>query len=577
MAAFHTKSTTDVSFVRKTKGFYKTDVGIDISFHYRINLPERLIVNKFILGRFSRKWRETWRFVFSDSFPLPQQDMNKTRRRLSVPSDNAINTELLMQNDDEAEKIERRKSKPQSSFKTTILKQTAQNKDTNKSHASKQNSSSTQSTLTNQQLAELYANCLKLCNENKINQKNTWSLKLIDYIDDVIAHQENQQDTAIGTNFQAASCTLDASVKIYSHRVDSVHNAAYQMLGGLVRAESKEGEIEKNDVTSKIQDNETEEKEPTNQEEESDDKSAEKLIKKGKTSGRGVNTLETNLSNINAKKIDLEFSVDPLFRKTSASFDEGGAHGLLLNRLSVYNGCTLIFDSSDALDDINHGASVTSPWQATISSNTELISVAETLSRICKEIDNLEICPHFRDFKFFEQTKDLQEVTLTSENEAHHHNNTDVVNAISLNSVGSDNHHAMEENEQKSDFWGGISEVSNDIEFQEAELQEQIQKQLFPAVANSQPTEQKGNPLNMDSLFGGNDGKNADYSYFDPKLLQNWAGPAHWKFKPRSFSFTLFTKNFSVNRSLSSSSFLTCFDILQKRQQMKQQKACHLL
>jgi hypothetical protein len=42
-----------------------------------------------------------------------------------------------------------------------------------------------------------------------------------------------------------------------------------------------------------------------------------------KASIRGINTLETNLSNINAKKIDLEFSVDPLFRKTSASFDEG--------------------------------------------------------------------------------------------------------------------------------------------------------------------------------------------------------------------------------------------------------------
>jgi condensin complex subunit 2 len=42
-----------------------------------------------------------------------------------------------------------------------------------------------------------------------------------------------------------------------------------------------------------------------------------------KASSRGITTLETNLSNINAKKIDLEFSVDPLFRKTSASFDEG--------------------------------------------------------------------------------------------------------------------------------------------------------------------------------------------------------------------------------------------------------------
>lgn len=31
----------------------------------------------------------------------------------------------------------------------------------------------------------------------------------------------------------------------------------------------------------------------------------------------------------------------------SAQFDEGGAKGLLLNSLSVYSGCKLVFDSSD--------------------------------------------------------------------------------------------------------------------------------------------------------------------------------------------------------------------------------------
>ena len=37
------------------------------------------------------------------------------------------------------------------------------------------------------------------------------------------------------TNFQRASCTLDAGVKIYSYRVDSVHNSIYKTLGGLSR------------------------------------------------------------------------------------------------------------------------------------------------------------------------------------------------------------------------------------------------------------------------------------------------------------------------------------------------------
>lgn len=47
------------------------------------------------------------------------------------------------------------------------------------------------------------------------------------------------------------------------------------------------------------------------------------------------------------KKFDLEFTVDPLFKKTCADFDEGGASGLLLNHLSVYRGGKIVFDASD--------------------------------------------------------------------------------------------------------------------------------------------------------------------------------------------------------------------------------------
>lgn len=38
-------------------------------------------------------------------------------------------------------------------------------------------------------------------------------------------------------------------------------------------------------------------------------------------------TLESSLEALNVKKFDLAFAVDPLFHKTSAQFDEGGAKG----------------------------------------------------------------------------------------------------------------------------------------------------------------------------------------------------------------------------------------------------------
>lgn len=42
--------------------------------------------------------------------------------------------------------------------------------------------------------------------------------------------------TQLLSSFQSASCTLDAGVKIYAGRVDSVHADAYKMLGSLGRA-----------------------------------------------------------------------------------------------------------------------------------------------------------------------------------------------------------------------------------------------------------------------------------------------------------------------------------------------------
>ena len=49
------------------------------------------------------------------------------------------------------------------------------------------------------------------------------------------------------------------------------------------------------------------------------------------------------------KKFDLEFSVDPLFKKTSADFDEGGAKGLLLNHLSLDGEGQIVFDAGDTV------------------------------------------------------------------------------------------------------------------------------------------------------------------------------------------------------------------------------------
>jgi condensin complex subunit 2 len=64
---------------------------------------------------------------------------------------------------------------------------------------------------------------------------------------------------------------------------------------------------------------------------------------------RAEATLVKDFNAIQLKKFDLEFSVDPLFKKTSADFDEGGAKGLLLNHLNLDKEGRLVFDASDTL------------------------------------------------------------------------------------------------------------------------------------------------------------------------------------------------------------------------------------
>lgn len=89
------------------------------------------------------------------------------------------------------------------------------------------------------------------------------------------------------------------------------------------------------------------------------DDDAERKMKR--KSNRSEATLAKDFSSIKVKKLDLDFTVDPLFKKTSADFDEGGARGLLLNNLTVDRDCKIIFDASDAFADADDDEQTNSP------------------------------------------------------------------------------------------------------------------------------------------------------------------------------------------------------------------------
>lgn len=129
------------------------------------------------------------------------------------------------------------------------------NRTHNNNHNNKDRLASTQD------LGQVYQNAIRMNAENKINGTNSWNLNLIDHMDRFLGRPsymapsssstsrtastsasampalEDTLGPITGINFTKASCTLDASVKIYSYRVDDVHLTSYKVLANLNRTD----------------------------------------------------------------------------------------------------------------------------------------------------------------------------------------------------------------------------------------------------------------------------------------------------------------------------------------------------
>lgn len=176
----------------------------------------------------------------------------------------------------------------------------------------------------------------------KINASNTWSFALIDYFHDMSLLRSESGDGSI--NFQKASCTLDGCVKVWTSRVDSVMAETGRLLSGL---QDENESLAQDDAPSA-------EAAGSDDDADGDDDDAPRAARKNRRAREA--TLAKNFSQLQVKRFDLEFSVDPLFKKTSADFDEGGAGGLLMNHLHVDDTMKVVFDSSDVAGAKDDGA-----------------------------------------------------------------------------------------------------------------------------------------------------------------------------------------------------------------------------
>eukprot|EP00210_Caulerpa_lentillifera_P007262 g6948.t1 len=163
---------------------------------------------------------------------------------------------------------------------------------------------------------------MKFAQNKQINEGRLWDLALPRHMPEIVKHNTNHTNF----NFQKVIFGLDASVQIYSRRVDSIHNSALDARCRLT---------EKNGVSIEETENEVEVA-PTRRQ-------------RRHSNFEGDSTIVTNLDQITSKAQNEDIlPIDPLFQKTSALFDAGGFKGLpTLNRGLSYGG-RYVLDKNEA-------------------------------------------------------------------------------------------------------------------------------------------------------------------------------------------------------------------------------------
>ena len=220
-------------------------------------------------------------------------------------------------------------------------------------------------------------------------------MALIDYFSELTFLRDGDS-----INFQKASCTLDGCVKIYSTRVDAVADETGRLLNGLIDGHStklfirnyflKISVIEGNFEMTGLN-------EESNFGQDSEEKSR-KIQTAKKRPHKAVDTLAPNFEQLTMKNFELEFSMDPLFRKTCAEFDDSGVKGFLSSRLGFNGEMKLVFDSLDAVHIQELNATDTK-----LDADDPVVDVSGLLSKFGKDLVALEgrvISPTLSEYSF---------------------------------------------------------------------------------------------------------------------------------------------------------------------------------
>ncbi|KAL2884840.1 Condensin complex subunit 2 [Ceratocystis lukuohia] len=390
---------------------------------------------------------------------------------------------------------------------------------------------------------------MKMATDNKINAANSWNFALIDYFHDMSLLKEGD-----GVNFQKASCTLDGCVKIYTSRIDSVATETGKLLSGLADSNNKK----------KDRDGEAEDAESDDDEVDEDGN----VKKKTKRKARSEATLAPSFSSLQLKKLELEFAVDPLFKKASADFDEGGAKGLLLNHLMIDSKGRIVFDSSDDTDDaakrsqtdasdataeFDGGADLSrieeeeeredgdsaDPEDEYPGADVDLASLRARFFPDLNFLDELDVCPSLKTFDLGDPSGSLDIPFLRAPEDWKHEGDKSSLDNNSGMMIDDDNAAGFDD-----DLGLGTFDLADDVAFGEG----------GEAWAREAALEPQMRVFSGNLEDGGDDAQllddpNGDYvvtmghpqtnekmhddilSYFDQALQKNWTSAEHWRIR----------------------------------------------
>lgn len=280
-------------------------------------------------------------------------------------------------------------------------------------------------------------------------------------------------------------------------------------------------------------------------------------------------TLAPSFASLQLKKFELEFAVDPLFKKASADFDEGGAKGLLLNHLAIDAEGRVVFDSSDDVvdataegesnpkdDDREETAEPGEESEATPAPDTENkleenveIDLAPLASRFFPDLNLLmeqDICPSLKDFDLGDPSGSLDVPFLKApedwrqdkDGDGEGRDNSGIMldddNAVGFDDddvslagfdLGGDTgfgeggeawaRDAALEPMLKVHRVDGDNPGGDDADGFGADPFDTTENDAYTVSLSHQPNKEHENIL----------------SYFDNALQKNWAGPEHWRIR----------------------------------------------